>query len=277
MIKPYYKDDWVKIYNTDSQNMSFIPDKSVHLVITSPPYNVGIKYDGQDDRKQLDNYFKMLENVFRECYRVLVSGGRICLNCPSVIRQTTISKMAFVSIEFHNILKNKIGFIPREFIGWVKTPVMQQEDYDKIYRHQGWGKSTSWGSWKSPSNPSLRDIMEYIIVMDKENPKLEGDKEKIDITKEEFMKYTNNCWFILPTTKNKSGHPASFPEELPYRLIKLYSYSQNVILDPFLGSGTTCKVAKRLKRKSIGVDISLKYCKIAMQKCSQSYFDFRLI
>ena len=113
--------------------------------------------------------------------------------------------------------------------------------------------------------------MEYIIVMEKEQSKLEGNKEDIDITRDEFLMFTNNAWFILPTTRKKSGHPAAFPDELAYRLIKLYSYKGNTILDPFAGSGTVGYVAKKWKRKAILIDISEKYCELAKKKCQQEW------
>ena len=267
---PYYQDKYISIYNADARYMSFIPDKSVHLIITSPPYNVGMNYDEHNDRLTNTDYLSLMENALKECYRVLVKGGRIAVNAPSCCKQSTGSKYAYIAVKLHNIMED-IGFNPREWVAWIKTPKLSIEDYDKTYRHQGWGKSTSWGSWKSPSNPYVRDISEYIIVMEKEQPNLEGDKAKIDITKDEFMRYTNNAWFILPTTQSKSHHPAAFPPELPYRLIKLYSYQGNIVLDPFCGSGTVLQVAKALKRKAIGVDVSEKYCKITKDKCRQEY------
>jgi len=266
-----YKDDFVEVWNNDSRDLSFIKDKSVHLVITSPPYNVRMNYSAYNDALELDEYYNLLREVFSECYRVLVPGGRIAVNCPSCCRQTTVSKNAFVAVNIHNILK-EIGFLPREWVGWVKVPPIENEtEYKDIHRHQRWGKSTSWGSWCSPSDSYLRDVMEYIIVMYKEQSNLEGDKNKIDITRDEFLMYSNNCWFILPTTENKSGHPAAFPEELAYRLMKFYTYQENVILDPFAGSGTVGVVAKRFKRKAILVEIDSGYCDLIKQKVSQEY------
>jgi len=407
-----YKDDFVEVWNNDSRDLSFIKDKSVHLVVTSPPYNVRMNYSAYNDALELDEYYNLLRKVFSECYRVLVPGGRIAVNCPSCCRQTTVSKNAFVAVNIHDILK-EIGFLPREWVGWVKVlPIENETEYKDIHRHQGWGKSTSWGSWKSPSCfgkgtkilmsdfswrniedikigdkvigiiptlsykhhryhftctevinvfsrrskvgilngqtvvtpehlyfyknhwieiqllnnvslryfkgskekvdiyshnifkkvnfkmtnnyesvfnlttsignyladgfivhncPYVRDVMEYIIIMDKEQSNLEGDKNKIDITRDEFLMYSNNCWFILPTTENKSGHPAAFPEELVYRLMKFYTYQENVILDPFAGSGTVGVVAKRFKRKAILVEIDSGYCDLIKQKVSQEY------
>ena len=269
MKEPYFENESVKIYCADSQNLDFIPDNSVHLIITSPPYNVGKEYSKHNDRMDLDNYYTMLHNVFKECYRVLVSGGRIAVNVPSCLRMTTFSKVAYIAIDVYLMLK-EIGFKERDFIGWVKIPpITNEEDYKEDHRHYGWERPTSWGSWLSCSDPAVRDNMEYIIVMHKETPRLDGNKEDVDITKEEFMKYTYNAWFILPVSKMRKWHPAAFPDELPYRLMKLYSYRGNTVLDPFAGSGTVGGVARKIGRKAILVDIDRKYCELAKANCSQ--------
>ncbi|MBT9169372.1 MAG: DNA adenine methyltransferase YhdJ [Syntrophomonadaceae bacterium] len=256
-MRTYYQDDLIKIYNADSQNLSFIEDASVYLVITSPPYNTGIDYDNHYDRMSEDKYCEMLENVFRECYRVLVFGGRLCVNVPSCIKQHTYTRIAFLALDLTLMLR-RIGFLDREWLTWVKMEGGVVP-----------GHSTAWGSWKSPSNPYLRDGSEYIVIFSKEKYDLEGDKEKIDITTKEFLRFSTNVWTIHPTREAISNHPAAFPEELPYRLIKLYSYVGNTILDPFAGSGTVGVVAKRLKRKAILVDISERYCEVSSIKCGQ--------
>jgi len=234
-----------------------LPDKSVHMVITSPPYNVGINYDSSNDRLSKNDYRQMLNVILKECYRILVDGGRIALVCPSCARQSINSKEAYIAVYLHNIL-NEIGYSFFEWICW-----------DKKFG----SNDTSWGSFCSPSAPYLRDVVEYIIIASKKKLKLDGDPKKIDITKDEFLRWTVNLWQISPTTEKSSGHPAAFPPEIPYRLIKLYTYQDNIILDPFCGSGTTCYVAKLLKRNYIGFDISENYCKIARNKIAQEYLD----
>lgn len=253
----YYQDDWVKLYLDDARNMlDFIPPNSVHIIITSPPYNVGKDYDKHVDTMSRDEYNSLMRDVFEKCYKVLVPGGRICVNCPSCIMQTTGSKYAFMAVDIHNILA-EVGFLPREWIFWVKKYIFFE-------------RRTSWGSWMSSRCPAVRDLGEFIIVMHKEKTELDGDEKMIDITKEEFLKFTYNCWEFQPETDH-SKHPTPFPEELPYRLLKLYSYKGNIVLDPFVGSGTTCLVAKKLGRKSIGIDISEKYLDYARLRCSQNY------
>lgn len=235
-----------------------IPQNSIDLIITSPPYNVGMNYETYDDVKDYQEYLDYMKNVLKECYRILVKGGRIAINLPSNIMAHRGSKMAYLALDFVLIMRD-CGFLDREWIGWVKM-------IDGSIP----GKSTGWGSWMSPSNPALRDGMEYIIVMDKETHKKENVRnEKSDITSKEFLKFTTNVWVISPEVSFRDVHPAPFPEELPYRLIKSYSYPNDVILDPFCGVGTTCAVAKKLNRRFIGIDIDQKYCEIAKVRVAQ--------
>ena len=237
-----------------------IPERCVHLIVTSPPYNVGIPYESYDDRQPYEKYLQEMEHILAECYRVLVKGGRICINLPSCAMQHTGSRAAWLTIDYVLMLR-KVGFLDREFIGWLKSPYLSV-----------WGRSTSWGSWKSPSNPALRDIMEYIVVMHKETPKLEG--EETDLTKDEFLEFTHNAWTIIPSTRMRKFHPSPFPFELPRRLIKLYSFVRQTVLDPFCGVGTTCLVAKELGRNYIGIDISERYCEMARRFLAQRNFEF---
>jgi len=229
-----------------------IPEKSVHLIVTSPPYNVGMNY-GVSDELNYKHYLEYIEKVLKECYRVLITGGKIAINLPSSILKSKASKVAYLSIDYI-LLMRKIGFLDREWIGWIKMP-----------RGELLTKSTSWGSWRSPSNCYLRDAMEYIIVMDKEQHKRTDKKGQNDITRDEFLLYTSNCWYIAPET-NRKNHPAPFPEELPYRLIKLYTWEDDIVLDPFCGSGTTCVVAKKLGRNYIGIDINPKFVEYSIKR-----------
>lgn len=231
--------------------MKKIPDNFVHLIITSPPYNVGIPYDNHDDLIPYKDYLDFLEETWKECYRILVSGGRICINVPSVTAEGGYQPL-FVDVV--NQMK-KLGFIMRCDILWYKQSI---------------SKRTAWGSWKSPSNPYVVQPYEFVLVFSKENKKLEGDKTKIDITKEEFIEYSNSFWTIKPETR-KTGHPAPFPEELAYRLIKFYSYMDNTILDPFGGSGTVPIVSIHNSRNFIYIDKSENYCKLAEDRLNLSF------
>ncbi len=243
-VNKFYCGDRVEV-------MKKFPDNFVHLIITSPPYNVGIPYDNHDDLIPYKCYLEFLEETWKECYRILVSGGRICINVPSV---TSEGEYQPLFVDVVNQMK-KLGFIMRCDILWYKQSI---------------SKRTAWGSWKSPSNPHVVQPYEFVLVFSKENKKLLGESDKIDITKEEFIEYSNSFWNIKPETR-KSGHPAPFPENLVYRLIKFYSYVDNIVLDPFGGSGTVPLVSKENKRKFIYIDKSDKYCKISENRVNNLF------
>lgn len=244
-----FDDGNVQLWHGDARRMDFIPDNSVELIVTSPPYNVMIQYmDGKkpawNDAMPVDKYLEFTKQWLTEAYRVLCRGGRICVNVPSACLQSTGSRDAFVAMDVWNIAVKDVGFLPREWITWKKP--------------QALSGVTSWGSWQSPSCPFIRDTAEFILVFSKETHKLEANGRKTDLTREEFMRLTSNVWTMVASNHN-NGHPATFPIELPLRCIKLYTYIGDTVLDPFSGSGTTPLAAKMLNRKGIGVDISLRY------------------
>ena len=246
-----------KIYCGDSLTiLKTIPSDFIHLTVTSPPYNVGMNY-GVNDRKDYSKYLNYMKKVFKEIYRITIKGGRLAINLPSSILQSTYSRVSYMSLDYLLFLR-EIGWLDREWITWIKMP-----------KGEILGKSTAWGSWCSPSCPYLRDASEFILVMDKESHKRIDKKGKNDISSKEFLNFTSNCWYFIPETNR--WHPAPFPEELPYRLIKLYTWENDIVLDPFLGSGTTAVVAKRLKRKYIGIEINDKFVEYAKNRVSQEY------
>ena len=204
------------------ENMKDIPNNSLHLMITSPPYNVSKEYDND---LSLEEYLNLLKNCFTETYRVLVDGGRACINMANIGRKPYIPLSDYISK-----IMIEIGFNMRGEIIWNKSA--------------GAGISTAWGSFQSASNPILRDVHEYILIFSKGNYKRERDKNekefrKDNISKEEFIEWTKSVWTMNPESAKRIGHPAPFPEELPNRLIKLFSFTNDIVLDPFMGSGTT--------------------------------------
>ncbi len=235
--------------------MKKIPDNSIHLAITSPPYNIGVGYDKHRDLLKYEEYLDWLKKIWMETKRVLVSGGRFALN----IAPTSIK--AFRPIHYDFALQMKeIGMVMRTEILWYK---------------QTMGKRTAWGSWKSPSNPHIVPSWEYVLVFSKDTWKLKGNPKDIDITAEEFKRFSDGFWYIPPETKRR-GHPSPFPEELIYRLIKFYTYRGNVVLDMFGGTGTVAIVAYKTGRQFIHIDISEEYCRVAEKRLKQISSQFRL-
>jgi site-specific DNA-methyltransferase (adenine-specific) len=228
----------------DSRKMDFIPDSSIHLMITSPPYNVMKDYD---EDLSLNEYLNLLETVFKEVWRVLVPGGRTAINVANIGRKPYIPLHAYI-IE----IMNKIGFLMRGEIIWNKSASA--------------GISTAWGSFASSSNPCLRDVHEYILIFSKLTGKLEKGTKKDSISKENFVEWSKSVWEFPAVSARKIGHPAPFPEELPSRLIHFYSYEEDVILDPFIGSGTTALAAFKLNRHYIGYEIVPEYVDLANKR-----------
>lgn len=225
--------------------MSKIPDNSVHLAITSPPYNVGKAYDNHFDKLEYQKYLDWLEKIWAETKRVLVPGGRFALN----IAPTGIKDFRPLHHDFTNQLR-KLRMIFRTEIIWYKQTML---------------KRTAWGSFRSPANPHIVPSWEYVLIFSKGKARLDGNQKKSDISKEEFMKFSDGMWYIPPETQRK-GHPSPFPEELIYRLIKYYSYKGNTILDMFGGTGTVAVVAYKTNRHFIHVDISKQYNKVARER-----------
>ncbi len=234
-----------QIISSSSESMQEIPDSSLHLMVTSPPYNVTKEYDSD---LSLQEYLGLLRRVFSESYRALVDGGRACINVANLGRRPYLPLSDFIS---RTMLE--IGFQMRGEIIWNKGA--------------GAGVSMAWGSWQSASNPVLRDVHEYILVFSKGSfSRQKPDGKENTISKEQFMEWTKSVWTINPESARKIGHPAPFPVELPYRLIQLYTFKGDVILDPFMGSGTTAIAALRASRKYIGYENNPEYVKLAEER-----------
>lgn len=232
-----------------AEDMSIIPDNSLHLMVTSPPYNVSKEYD---EDLSLKEYLEMLRKVFAETYRVLINGGRACINIANLGRKPYIPLSDYISK-----MMIDIGFNMRGEIIWNKAASASP--------------STAWGSWMSASNPILRDIHEYILVFSKGDykryrNKSERENKKDTISKEEFIEWTKSIWTFNAESARRIGHPAPFPIDLPYRLIQLYSFTTDIVLDPFMGSGTTAIAALKSNRNYVGFEIKKEYIDLAKNR-----------
>lgn len=232
------------IFVSSSESMSQLPEACVHLMVTSPPYNVGKDYD-QD--LNLDEYLSMLRLVWSEVHRVLVPGGRACINVANLGRKPYIPLHSFI---IQDMLA--LGFLMRGEIIWDKAASASA--------------STAWGSWQSASNPTLRDVHEYILVFSKARFNRPTEKRQDTISKEAFLESTKSVWTFPAVSAKKIGHPAPFPQELPQRLIELYTFEDDVVLDPFMGSGTTALAALASKRIFVGYEINRGYVQLAEKR-----------
>jgi site-specific DNA-methyltransferase (adenine-specific) len=252
---PIPKEYLNKIFCKSSENMNELPDNSVHLMITSPPYNVGKEYD---KNLSLKEYRDFLKKVWKEVYRVLVPGGRACINIANLGRKPYIPLHAFI---IEDMLE--IGFLMRGEIIWNKGSSASP--------------STAWGSWLSATNPTLRDVHEYILVFSKDTFSRKNiHKRKSTITKNEFLEFTKSVWSFSAVPAREIGHPAPFPIELPYRLIQLYTFEGEVVLDPFMGSGQTALAALKTRRYFVGYEIEEKYVELANRRIREFLSNTRL-
>lgn len=240
-----------KIICGDSEEvLKNLPDNCVDLIFTSPPYNFGLDYDNHEDGTLWDEYFEKLFSIFSESVRVLKFGGRIIINVQPLFSDY---------IPIHHIISN---FFMNKKLIWKGEILWEKNNYNCKY--------TAWGSWKSPSSPYLKYTWEFLEIFCKGELVKKGDSSKIDITSDEFKSWVVAKWSIAPERNMKKyDHPAMFPEELVNRVLKLFSYENDIILDPFSGVGTTCAVSKRNKRNYIGIDSSIEYCKKAENRINE--------
>lgn len=236
-----------RLYQADALQADFIPEGSVDLIVTSPPYNVQLDYNSHEDDMSYEAYLEFCEAWLSKCYGWLKSDGRLCLNIPL---DKNRGGQQSVGADLTTIAK-RIGFRYHATIVWNEGNISRR---------------TAWGSWLSASAPYVIAPVELIVVLYKEHwKKLSGSRES-DITPEEFIEWTNGLWTFNGESKKKIGHPAPFPLELPRRCIKLFSYVGDLVLDPFAGSGTTLLAALMCQRRSIGIEIDGDYCDLAKQR-----------
>ncbi len=236
------------IFHSSSAHMLDLPDNSIHLMVTSPPYNVGKEYD---ENLSLAEYLAFLKEVWAETYRVLVPGGRACVNLANLGRKP------YIPLHSHLIAQLlDLGYLMRGEIIWDKGASASA--------------STAWGSWQSASNPTLRDTHEYILVFSKGNFRRARPAGREDtISRSEFLEFTKSVWALPAESARKIGHPAPFPVDLPYRLIQLYTFSGEVVLDPFMGSGQTSLAALKSGRHFVGYEINEGYVSLARKRIKE--------
>lgn len=236
------------VFCKSSEIMEELPNNSVHLMVTSPPYNVGKEYD---EDLSLEEYRGLLRRVLSEVYRVLVPGGRACINVANLGRKPYIPLHRYI---IEDALQ--VGLLMRGEIIWNKASSS--------------GVSTAWGSWLSAANPILRDIHEYILVFCKDTFGRKKPKTRAStISREEFLEFTKSVWNFPAESARRVGHPAPFPMELPYRLIQLYTFENEIVLDPFAGSGATCIAALKSGRFYVAYEISKEYITLAERRIKQ--------
>jgi site-specific DNA-methyltransferase (adenine-specific) len=240
----HFQNEQFKLIHDDVLSTTLVDPASVDLVVTSPPYNVDIQYNSHKDDVSYADYLEFSRQWMTQCFNWLKDDGRFCLNIP--------------------LDKNKGG---QQSVGADLTTVAKQIGFQYhstiIWNEGNISRRTAWGSWKSASAPYVIAPVELIVVLYKKNWKKTSGSKVSDVSREEFMDWTNGMWVFNGESKKRIGHPAPFPLELPRRCVKLFSYVDDVVLDPFCGSGTTILAAVNNQRKGIGIDVDKKYCDLA--------------
>ena len=249
--KIFFQEKNVTIINDDVLTTSAIAAGSIDLIVTSPPYNVDIKYNSHKDDVSYSDYLEFSQKCLQRCFDWLKEDGRLCLNVPL---DKNKGGQQSVGADFTHIAKT-IGYQYHSTIIWNEGNISRR---------------TAWGSWMSASAPFVIAPVELILILYKNKWKKTSGSKKSDVTRDEFMNWTNGVWTFNGESKKKVGHPAPFPLELPKRCIKMFSYVGDTVLDPFMGSGTTILAAAMHGRKGIGIDVDKGYCKLAQQRIQNS-------
>ena len=252
-----FTDEQFTIINENVLTTRTIPEDSIDLIVTSPPYNVDIKYGSNDDDLSYADYLTFSGRWFARCFHWLKPDGRFCLNIP--------------------LDKNKGG---QQHVGAdltkIATTIGFQYHSTIVWNEGNISRRTAWGSWMRASAPYVIAPVELIVVLYKEQWKKTSGSGQSDMSKEEFMEWTNGLWTFPGESKKRIGHPAPFPIELPRRCIKLFSYVGDTVLDPFMGSGTTLVAAHLNKRRGIGIEVDEGYCKLAKERVNQAVSQLHL-
>lgn len=248
-MKPFYEAASLRIYNEDILNIQAIGKEKIDLVVTSPPYDVDVKYENYDDNLPYDEYLEFTRKWLSKVYGLAKPDGRLCLNIPL---DKSKGGQQSVCADITAIAKE---------VGWKYHSTI-------IWNEQNISRRTAWGSWMSASAPYVIAPVEAILIMYKSRWE-KTRKGRSDITRDEFIQWTNGVWNFSGESKRKIGHPAPFPVELPKRCIKLFTYKGEVVLDPFLGSGTTLIACQQTDRTGIGVEINRDYCRLAAKRLSE--------
>jgi len=243
----FFDDGQTRIINEDIFNTKKITAGSIDLIVTSPPYNVDIQYNSHNDQLTYDEYRDFSRRWMKRCFSWLKDDGRFCLNIPL---DKNKGGQQSVGADLTTIAK-KIGFSYHSTIVWNEGNISRR---------------TAWGSWMSASAPYVIAPVELIVVFYKKSWKKSSGSGESDITRNEFMDWTNGLWTFNGERKKKTGHPAPFPVELPLRCMKLFSFVGDTVLDPFMGSGSTLVAASKCNRKGIGIEIDPGYCQSAVAR-----------
>lgn len=247
LLAQYYNyESKIIIYNDDVFLVD-LPDSSIDLIVTSPPYDVDIKYETYNDAIPYDEYLEFTRKWLEKCYRLSKPDGRFCLNIPL---DKNKGGQQSVYADIISIAKE---------VGWKYHSTI-------VWNEQNISRRTAWGSWMSASAPYVIAPVEMIAVLYKNKWEKQNGTKRSDITRNEFIEWTNGVWTFPGESKKKVGHPAPFPIELPKRCIKLFTYVGDTVLDPFMGSGTTLLACLQLNRMGIGIEINEKYCELAKKR-----------
>jgi len=243
----FFANDHLRIIHDDILTTTSLAPESVDLIVTSPPYNVDIQYNSHKDDVSYEEYLEFSQKWMARCFEWTKDSGRFCLNVPL---DKNKGGQQSVTADLTTIAKE---------IGWKYHSTI-------IWNEQNISRRTAWGSWLSASAPYVIAPVESIVVLYKNEWKRDAKGKKSDILRDEFLQWTNGVWSFNGESKKRIGHPAPFPLELPRRCIKLFSFVDDVILDPFLGSGTSALAALQNNRNAIGIEVDEKYCQLAVER-----------